>query len=292
LKNKVATILAALLSGILVITGLVAANPAQATGPTNVSYIALPHPDDEWQTWALTENSPANYKVFILMTRGEQTGYCTPKWTEECADRRVDSLLGYLTDMSAKDPALPGDFENLGERGPFPANGVNLTRVDDTSYAAKRTAEVFRDRQGRGAVVVFDLGDGDLTEAEAVWAVKTTRDNRGALGLNTTLPNWNLLGTYYNKNYAGCFQYPHPDHYSVHRALYHTNFGFGYQAAATCGSDPEAVRKQAVKTPSVDAAWGPGAFRANYGWLGSYQFSQTQVNLFHGTQTYWVRHKN
>lgn len=295
LKNKLATTLAALIGGILVLTGVVTATPAQATSytPGSMSYVVIPHPDDEWQAWSLIERSSGNYKVFMLMTQGDQTGYCQPRWTKECTDRRVSSFLGFLTEASKSDPTVPGDFENLGARGPFPTRGYTLTRDDGGNvYPASTAPTVYLDKQGRGAVVVFDLGDGDLTESEVKWAIETTRDNRQALGINTTARNWNALGAYYNKNYGGCYVYAHPDHYAVHRALYHHNYGFGYQAAATCSSDPEVSRKQTVTSGSVQAIWnnGPGAFPNNYGWLGSNNTYGNQV--WFGNQSFWVRHKN
>lgn len=283
---------AATLATVLTATGITAAPAAAVTAaPKHVSYVAIPHPDDEWQTWALVENSTSNYKVFVLMTRGEQTGYCQPRWTAECAGSRVQSFLDYLDRMGAADPSIPAGFTYQGVRGPFADQGRKLERADGGApFSAPRTAEVWTAGNGMGAVVAFDLGDGDLTEAEAVWAIATTRDNRAALGIDATLPNWNLLGAYYNRSYRGCFVYAHPDHYAVHRALYHTDFGFAYQAAATCGSDPDAKRKQAVTDPSAGASWtAGGAFPDSYGWLGSYRLSDDQRELFHKRQAYWIR---
>lgn len=51
---------------------------AQAATPTQLSYVLFPHPDDEYEGWALIDNSTSNYKVFIMMTRGEETSGCLP----------------------------------------------------------------------------------------------------------------------------------------------------------------------------------------------------------------------
>lgn len=279
------------------ITTLFAAPAAQASTvptPTNMSYIAVPHPDDEWQSWALIEGSSLNYKVFILFTQGEQTGYCNPKWTQECKDRRVQSWLDFYTQMSQRDRAIPGDWEKLARTAPFPTRGYTL-RVDNGAglVPANTSAQVYRDRLGRGAAVVYDLGDGDLTDKEVQWAIETTRDNRAALGINTTLPNWNLIGAFYNKYYANCAKYVHADHYAVHRALWNVNFKMKYQSAATCATDPDGSRTQALTQKSKDSAWYVDkAFAKSYGWLAPYSLSENQSNLFMGTQSYWTRHRN
>lgn len=295
------------LVGLVSVLGAVAVPlSAQAAAPTEMSYIALPHPDDEWQTWALVENSPANYKVFVLMTKGEQSGYCdtpyastvgpssptpTGKWTDSCEQARTNSWVKFFTKMGATDSTLPSDLEYKGKPVTLPANGASLTRVDDGSpYSASRAPDVWVDRQGRGALVSFDLGDGDLTQAEVTWAIKSVVGNRSALKLNSTLPNYNLIGAYSNKYYSGCATYDHPDHYAIHAALYNTDFGMNYQTAATCSSDTDTSRVQSVSASSVSAAWGSGnSFEESYGWLGDYAYSSGESTLFHGKQAFWTR---
>jgi hypothetical protein len=300
-----------MLAGALLLAGIGAA-PASAVdypAPIQMSYVVVPHPDDEWETWALVENSPANYKVFIIPTTGDQTGYCTTpaagapapvpmmsgKWTPECSQARINSWLNFTTGMSQSDPSVPGDWQALGNRGPFPANGTALTRQDGGApYAASRAPLVFLDRQGRGAAVFYDLGDGDLTEQEVVWAIKTTMDNRAALGINSTLPNYNILGGFSNKYYANCAVYDHPDHYSLHRAIYHYKFAVVYQSAATCRADTDTRRTVKVSQKSSDAAFttGTGHFRKHYGWLGTYGFAtgDSQLNIFMQSQSFWIRY--
>lgn len=284
----------ATLSTLALALGLMAVGcaPAQANpSPSNVSYVVVPHPDDEWQTWSLVENSPANYKVFIVLTKGEQTGYCNPKWTTVCADRRVSSLLGFLSQMSQSDATLPGDWTALGTKGEFSPLGFALSKTDGSgAYAAPRTADVYLDTQNRGAVVSYDLGDGDLTKDEVTWAIKTTLAQRAALGIDTSLPSYNILGTYYNKNYPGCGLYTHGDHYSVHQSIYSVNFGVKYQAAATCKSDPETGRTDLTDVSTNTAAWGAGgAFGSHYGWLADYSLNKVP---FFSTQSFWIRHRN
>lgn len=281
--------------------------PPLAPGAQSASYILAPHPDDEWQGWSYIENSPGNYKVFVLLTRGEESGYCdnpvtappagtNGRWSEECATSRVVSWLGFLTAMSGEDPTIPGDWGPAHRTAPFPTNGTALNRVDGgVQRATTAHADVYVDQGGRGAAVVFDLGDGDLTDAETIWAFRTVLNNRAALGIDTTLPNWNAIGPYYNRIYPGCTVYAHADHYAVHRALYHTDFGLaGYQAAPTCRTDPDVFRSRVVTQPMTEKAWAPGGhFRTAYSWLRqdwAFAWNPNQSTTFMQYQSFWHRH--
>ena len=296
-------------AALAVIVPLAGITPAYAaTYPSQMSYVVVPHPDDEWQAWALVENSPANYKVFVSMTEGEQSGYCdkpaagiqpTPapagKWSENCALARMNSWLGFFTKMSATDPTIPGDWDTVRETVALPANGYALSTDDGGSIAAAdRKAHVAVDKRGRGAAVMFNLGDGDLTTKEVEWAIKAVLGNRAALGINTTLPSYNILGSFSHGGSYGssCYTYPHPDHYAVHKVLYSYNFGtVGYQSAATCSKDGDTARTKTVTSKSVNAAWSStGAFKTQYGWLGGYALSADQRKLFMAPQSFWQRY--
>ncbi len=50
--------------------------PAAQAAPRQISYVVAPHPDDEYQMWSLIEHSSDNYKVVLVMTQGEESGYC------------------------------------------------------------------------------------------------------------------------------------------------------------------------------------------------------------------------
>ena len=302
---------------------------AHAVGPKQVSYILAPHPDDEFQSWSLVENSPDNYKVFITATRGEETSLCEPgnynaalqaslgetaqspspagRWTTSCVAARQESQIRFLTQMSSADASIPGSFGTKATVGPFAANGASLCRSDNgvnSCSAAQRTADVWIDSQGRGAVVSFDLGDGDLNAAEVAWTVATVRDNRGALGINSSLPNFNVVGAFSNTTTA-CVAYPHVDHRAVHQALWNTDFGFRWQAAATCAGDPDQSRAGTVSANAVQSAFAMsgsdqdslsanrlGAHVKQYGWLaGDYYHVDRngQSLLFHSHQNFWIR---
>jgi hypothetical protein len=204
--------------------------------------------------------------------------------------------VDFLGKMHAADPTIPGDFEYLGRRGPFPQKGVDLARVDANGYVEREgldMPDVYVDRGGRGALVVFDLGDADLTPAEVRWAVETVRDNRAALGINADLPGKFLLGAYYNASNKACAIYANPDHRAVHVALWNVNFGFTWQAAATCGKDRDVARNGATSALANKVAWGSGgAFPTEYGWLQAYRLSGDQSSIFMARQSFWLRFRN
>lgn len=288
----------------------------------NQSIVVVPHPDDEFQMWSLVENSPSNYKVFLVGTRGEQTNGCQPEnfdrlqqpalgeiapsptptgqWTESCADARMNSMLGFMTAMSEHDPSVPGAWSEPRDVGPFPANATELCRVDNGLQVcgdAQRSARVWHDTEGRGAIVSWDLGDGDLTADEVAWAVRTTIDERDELGLPHQRLH-NLLGGFRNlKN--GCHVYDHVDHRAVHSALWSENFGAQYHAAATCADDPDASRAETVTAGSASAAFAlgdggqrRGAHGMHYGWLNRSAHPLDNVGqdaTFHTHQHFWIR---
>lgn len=293
-----------------------------AVNPNKMSYIAIPHPDDEMQAWSLIEESPDNYKVFILLTRGEQSGYCNGagyaagtgeiapspwpggKWSTTCADARVNSLLAFLKGMGTTDSGLPSSYTYQGVKGPFSSLGLTICRRDQANDASctvyDRTAKVWT---GTGAAVVaFNLGDGDLARTEVEWAIKTVRDNRSAMGINSSLPNHNLLGgSFSNISYSGCYVYTHQDHRAVHEALWQTDFNVGTQLAPSCASDPDIVRSEAVSYSNwhqafqVSGTTRVGEHVTHYGWLaggspgywpGDYS---GQDELFHRDQEWWAR---
>ncbi|UNX54696.1 hypothetical protein MF406_17765 [Georgenia sp. TF02-10] len=309
--------------------------PAEDQGDiTGVSYVVLPHADDEAQVWSLLEHTPQRYKVFILATRSEQSGYCEPatytgsgwqpdlepaatpapqgRWSSECEQARLASFVGFLTQMSRSDPSIPGRFEAPRTVGPFPAEGTDLCRRDTLEDAGSAActpqdlrdagARVLLDTEGRGAVVQFNLGDGDLTAEEVAWAVRTVQGHRAELGLNTTAVDHDVLAIFWNEGLPDCKSYPHPDHRAVHEAVLHVDFGARYQAGATCASDPRARWSRTLSPASVHAAWqlGPdqerlGAHVRNYGWLYNPYYlldEEGQAELFHSHQSFWLSHQH
>ena len=153
------------------------------------------------------------------------------------------------------------------------------------------------DREGRGALVNFDLGDGDLSAQKVQWAIQTVLTNRAALGLNTTLPNYGIVSAYSNLSTQGCYIYTHPDHAAVVAAVRDSDFGLRVQAAATCAEDPTASMTLTVPQNVVDAAYpsngDPGIFADNYGWLETPVISRTdQSSLFMAVQSFAATNQN
>ena len=343
MKRLLAAVIAALAVGVVAVA--VASSPLGSSGgPNKMSYIVVPHPDDETQAWSLIEDSTGNYKVFIMLTRGEQSYYCgSPgydegtgeaapdpwpegKWTPTCEQARMNSFFDFMAAMALTDDALPASFTYGGVKGPFDALGTEVCRYDVGDCVADLGAEVWT--SPIAAVVWFNLGDGDVTTEEVEWAVTTVRDNRAELGINDSLRNHNLIGASYwnggpdggpgggadggsddgpdggaNGSYPDCSDYAHPDHGAVHKALWQTDFEVGYQAVATCATDPDVTRREEVSLAHFDDAFKTsgamplGAHPVHYGWLldgnpGYYQGDYDgQATDFHRHQTFWVRFK-
>lgn len=324
-RAAVGWVLFALLLAVGVVSGLGLAVVEKAQ-PSSVLYFVVPHPDDEFQTWSLVEHSPEEYKVFILLTRGEETRFCESegyatghqagleppavpvpegRWSDACEQARVNSLISYFGEMGSHDPTLPADFGDPHVAGPFPDAGGDVCRVDEATDCAvrDRTAEVWIDTQGRGAIIFFNLGDGDLSPEEVQWAVTTVLENRGTLGIDETLPDAGIIGTFANADYP-CIKYAHPDHMAVHEALWEVDFKAGFQLGASCQLDPRHSHSGVVSAQSTEAAFSTsvaagtgdeirtGAHSRHYGWLHQAYYPVdhwTQQSLFHRHQYFWTR---
>lgn len=315
------------LLAVLALTAITACTQSDTSAgdPTELRYVLSPHPDDEFQAWSLLEDTPDAYTVFIMLTRGEETRFCEPdtyaaegydegleppaepqpegRWTASCTRARLASWVTFMEAMAAEDPGLPGDFADPVTAGPFAAAGTRICRHDDDRELCgqdQRTGKVWVDSSDRGALVSFDLGDGDLTADEVAWALETVRDHREDLGLDTELPESGIIGaSFANRDHPDCFAYDHPDHHAVHEALYEHDFGAGPQTAATCRSDPRADRFETVTQASVEAAFEVdgeqrvGAHATAYGWLHEdfYPIDRNgQDELFHSHQAFWTRY--
>jgi hypothetical protein len=288
----------AFLAIIVMVLAVIVLNPraAAAAAPTTVQYIVIPHPDDEWQAWSQIENDPTTFKVFILMTNGEQSSYCANyggKWSLTCETKRLDSWTGFFSQMSKSDPTIPGQLGAKYATRAFPANGVTICRDDATPCARSvRAAVVQNDAQNRGALVSFNLGDGDLTEPEVDWAIDTVLANKAEFGI-PNLPVKNMVASFANTS-DPCVKYTHPDHRNVHLALYYRTYPVPAQMGATCDTPNSGMHfTDQVSEKSMDAAWaaGSGAFHVNYGWLGGYaldRYAQTS-SIFMGKQSFWVK---
>lgn len=260
-----------------------------------VTYVLLPHPDDEFQVWSQVAGREDTYTVFVLMTRGEQSVYCDSetgggRWTDTCVEARLASWTGFFDQMGQHADSLPADFpdEPATVTG-LDTGDVEIGRDDDGLITVNPDALVWQDADGRGALVAFDLGDGDLTEAEAAWAAGQVVADPGAFGLLERDPDRVLGAYYYPGDAEGCFPYPHPDHAAVAEAVLSTDLA-PEQRHATCAADPDVgpVVETSVGEDDADAAFGDGgAFPEHYGWLGEWPLAlEGQTELFHVQQAF------
>jgi LmbE family N-acetylglucosaminyl deacetylase len=113
--------------------------PAPASSKQRIVYVVVPHPDDEFEAWALLEDRPHDYPVFVLCTHGERTG---------------------MAGGAGHQPAL-------GEWTPPPQ-----------PWGEPGSDRVRAQRLNSFTRVVLHGGDGALTPAFVTAAVQRTRDLR------------------------------------------------------------------------------------------------------------------
>jgi hypothetical protein len=329
-------------------------SPAHAA-PVQLSYVILPHEDDEWSTWSLVHGSTSNYKVFIYMTSGEQTGACNstsnpsggPRWYQgpgspvgqpnyseidpaqgqwneatqavpggtwsaACSNARRLSTRNFLNDRAAQDGALPAGFPATHSLTTcFAGNtaaGVPPSRTDGGNLVTvgANCVRVYNATNGNGKLLFFDMGDGDLTKEEVLWAIQKVQANKTTLGI-PNLPHLNAIGAFRNGVMGGtCEFYNHGDHLAVHQALWTYDMDIGRQYGRTCAADPDSLPANGGRTNTIPAATqshnfsmsgatrvGPGERR--YGWLTSTYWSDPAQNrtapeqIFSQTQSFWGR---
>lgn len=302
---------------------IVIAQKRTPTQPASTIYV-MPHPDDEFQFWSILERHPDEYSVLVSLTRGEETRFCEPsnwstslqvylgeatptpeptgKWTAECEEARINSLLGFMHTMSAENPAIPGEFAAPTTVVLDPGDeGLTPCRIDDgvkDCSEAVREVKIWRDVEERGAVVSFNLGDGDLEEPEVEWALRSLLDNQEQW-FEVAAPARSLVGSFASPATARCYSYPHSDHAAIHETLWNVNFEVGPQLAATCFLDPRQTLTARVSKASARAAFSLGdqgerlgAHEIHYGWLHAQTYPLAHVrqsSLFHRVQSFWVR---
>ena len=253
--------------------GALATGLEAPTGEVPSIAIVMPHPDDEWQGWSKIAQRP-EFKVFIYATRGENTGRCEPgtivrttgihlpspqpegRWTKSCEDARINSTLGFLHGMSESDPTIPGDLMYVGEIGPLPANGKTICRTDSSETACNTTdtlsANVYADRLGRGILILFNLGDGDLKEEEIKWMLNAVKEMPELFGMSShTVFKEFVASSYYNDSFSSCFVYQHADHLALAKTVQNNDFGMGDQFLSTCASNPDADMTMSVSASSI-----------------------------------------
>ena len=247
------------------------------TTKSRINYVIGAHPDDEFLGWSLVEKRPDVYPVFVILTKGEATGFGegagyqpelaeahpggtfpTARRSPELKAQRVASWNRFLDLMAPVDGAL----------------GI----PSEVSYGSRPDgAYPFEVRVGKdSARVIFDAGDGSLDQddvADMIWVLR----RQVAPGHLPAIPEGDIIGTSYsNDSHDSAQSYPHPDHSAVHEALWNVDFGMpGRQYARTTHSDPERDLVARVTRQGYRAAMGvdpetcrrTGAMQQAYGWL-------------------------
>lgn len=293
------------------------ADPLSGTAKRQIQYVVTAHPDDEMASWSLVEKSSDNYPVFIVLTQGEQTAYCTPgareNWQPSLGEARPAPTLPYVGrgSRACKDARIASWHRFLdamadGDRELSKAPPLRRT-VRDGALSFRVWAD------SRSARVAFDLGDGNLTAAEVTRAIQAVRARRNELFPLTR--EYGVIAASYSNLRAdlGCDVYSHPDHRAVHEAIWTTDQGTpGPQWGRTCVNDPDVrgtggrvedvdadtfARAMAVDAPTWDPSRHPdarrrGAFQIHYGWLRPAYWeasSRDGTAQFDRRQAFWRR---
>jgi hypothetical protein len=269
---------------------------APPSSKSQLQYVVIPHPDDEFEGWSMVEAAASNYPVFILLTHGEGTTFADghgydPARGERAPQpqpfhgpgslfvhaQRVDSWHQFLDAMAGIDPTL--------DSPPFDSHLSVDGRAFDV-FVGDRTARV-----------VFDLGDRQLVPLTVAWALQTVRSH--VRPLLPTQVEYGVIGAaYYNASYDGA-KYTHPDHQAVHRALWDHDFGLpGPQWGRTAAADPDVRRTSAISVDTYRAVMDPGTNPASlglhhrlYGWLSDVpaDYDVEGDGIFSRVQSFWQR---
>ena len=170
-----------------------------------------------------------------------------------------------------------GSNPNVGK--PIPdnlntADGANVARVVDWWVGPT------------SARVEFDLGDGNLTDAEVIWALEYVRNNRDSY-LPLTDEYGVIAAGYSNLNhrYSACIENDHHDHRAVQEAVYQNDLipttGYHPQWGVSCGSqttstgiDPDVLPANGGRANEIsnthyrqNMSGLSGYFQNRFGWL-------------------------
>ena len=287
------------------------ASPSSSTSTTvlPIRYLVAPHPDDEFAIWSMAQD-PSHFPVLLVLTHGEKAAACAgtglqadlgervplpqpfaARLTPTCDAERIDSLVAFLTSLGSVDARWSGLVEQPPRTA---ASDPTPQRCDTpTSCAPALTYRVWK--AAGAALLLFDLGDHDLTTPEVVWAVRTARSQH--MTFTATGAEDDIVGMgYENTTDAAFVPYDHPDQKAVAAAMTTVDLGLpGPQWSRTYPSDPAKASTNVVDpavfaavtavTPApVDPLTNPnahrvGALQVDYGWLAfpdGYWFAEDQ----------------
>jgi putative cell wall-binding protein len=284
-----------------------------ATGKV-IRYIPVVHPNDEMSARSVLAPQDAHrYDVYVLLTRGETTSYCTGMpvsnpWVDQeylpqpqptgvqlsdrCKKHRLDSWATFL----AADRAAAGDVgsytRRTGQQVTF--DGRTLpTPVHLDADGVEQPADYFDVAVGpTSARVVFDLGL--VNRDEVIWALENVRMLRSTL-FPTQLEGDVVGAGYYNATSVGTPD-THPDHKALHDVLGTTDLhlpGGQYDAVGHTESGRAFGASVADYCAMMCHPGGPsglnsgmGDFQYSYGWLAGGKWRAGALDVDSGFSQY------
>lgn len=258
------------------------------TDGRTMRYIPVVHPDDDMSSMAVNAPNPGRYDVFILLTSGNTTNFCTGQaisnpWRTQEFIPQPEPTGTYLSDLCTKNRRDSWDTFNNVNATQAPPNYTSLTgkevqwngqilptprRMDPLSLVIAATdirVAVGPDR----AFVQFDLSA--LTQEKVMWAILNTRLLHGTV--LPGLPERDIVGAgYFNHTATGSF-YVHPDHQALHDALASIDFGIPGSQYAPVGHVEDGRAFGATVADYCRYMCHPASLNGNVGPMGQFQYS-------------------
>ncbi|HZB66501.1 MAG TPA: cell wall-binding repeat-containing protein [Ornithinibacter sp.] len=277
-------------------------------------FVVIAHPDDEMSIRAvLGPSDPGRYDVYVLLTQGERTSYCTGlpvsnawvdqeylpqpqptgvRLSERCHQHRLDSWDTFLSRTSLS----PSGTTEVRSGREVVVDGAPLPAPTGLDAAGSRVVrDTFEVTAGKdSAKVVFDLGNEDLTNSEVIWAVENALDLREELSPGAL--EGDIVGAgYVNQTTVG-YSDLHPDHVAVMTVMGSFDFGLpgsqyhpvGHNQPSRAVGAWDADYCAQMCHPSGVAPWvGPmGDFQYSYGWLAAGRWRAGTVDAPAGFSQY------
>lgn len=266
------------------------ARAAPSTNRDYITYVVLPHPDDETFIWSSVQNNTNMYPVFIVLTEGEQSAFCDlhgldksqgeedprdywgdngpwQRWSDNCETARKNSFRTFLQGIEQFDSTLEDPDDDGSHQGVDTSPFGDVCRIDKDGDDGSQTCNAADDpdlepgdiesdhtydlrASGKNAVMFFNVGDGDVKNHEVRWAIATARDIKGSF--IPDLEEKHILTVFDNTNdIPNCNKYKHRDHRAAHETLWNTNYGNTIERiGATCPEDEDESREVRINPRS------------------------------------------